>query len=93
LRKKDLVDFMAHDHYGYDSILAIRSLVVTVYDETTESFVKRIRRAATEKTCTTSGICVFEHHDESSLEDDEKGILETLRQAHERWQMQNGKIT
>ena len=57
--------------------------------EDEDTFVKRIRQEITSNTCATSGICVFEHEDESNLDDYEQKILTTLRKAHEEWMKKN----
>ena len=57
--------------------------------EDEDTFVKRIRRVITDHTNQTSGIRVFEHEDESNLDDYEQEILENLRIAHEDWQEKN----
>ena len=57
--------------------------------EDEDTFIKRIRQEITLNTCATSGICVFEHEDESKLDDNEQKILETLRKAHEEWTEKN----
>ena len=54
-------------------------------NEDEDTFVKRIRREIETNTCQTSGICVFEHNDESDLDDYEQKVLENLRIAHENW--------
>lgn len=56
-----------------------------------DTFAKRIRQAIEEKTGETSGIKVFEHSDESALDDYEKQVLNNLRKAHEEWQAKNPK--
>lgn len=58
--------------------------------EDDDSFVRRIRQEITDKTCQTSGICVFEHKDENDLDDSERKILENLRVAHEKWVAEHG---
>ncbi len=54
-------------------------------NEDEHTFVKRIREEITTNTCQTTGICVFEHDDDSNLDDQEQKILATLRRAHEKW--------
>ena len=61
---------------------------------THETFVKEVRskieKNMEDATCETStGICVFEHNDESALDDEEKAVLEKLKAAHEAWQAAN----
>ena len=60
--------------------------------EDEDAFIKRIRQEITSKTCQTSGIYVFEHDDESNLDDIEQKILSTLRKAHEEWMEKNPKV-
>ena len=57
--------------------------------EDEDTFVKRIRRVITDHTNQTSGIRVFEHEDESNLDDYEQEILKNLRNAHEEWTKNN----
>ena len=61
--------------------------------EDEDTFVKRIRRVITDHTNQTSGIRVFEHEDESNLDDYEQKVLENLRNAHEEWTKNNPKST
>lgn len=58
--------------------------------EDDDTFAQRIRTVIEESTCATSGIKVFEHEDESALNDHEQEILSTLRKAHEEWRAKNG---
>ncbi len=58
--------------------------------EDEDTFAKRIRTVIEENTCATSGIKVFEHEDETALDDHEQQILATLQQAHEEWRAKNG---
>ena len=59
--------------------------------EDDDSFLKRIRAEIEEKSCATSGIKVFEHADDRTLDDKEKTILENLRQAHEKWKAKHAE--
>ncbi len=59
--------------------------------ETSEQFARDLRSKIenNQTTSETSGIRVFEHNDERALDDEEKVILETLRQAHENYMAEN----
>ena len=57
--------------------------------EDEDTFNKRIRSVIEENTCATSGIKVFEHVDDSALDEYEMKVLENLRNAHEKWQSEN----
>lgn len=57
--------------------------------EDEDTFIKRIRREIETNICQTSGICVFEHDDESNLDDYEQKVLENLRKGHEAWIKKN----
>lgn len=59
--------------------------------EDEDTFIKRIRREIETNTCQTSGFCVFEHDDESDLDDYEQKVLENLRKGHEQWMKNNPK--
>ena len=59
--------------------------------EDEDTFNKRIRSVIEENTCATSGIKVFEHVDDSALDEYEMKVLENLRNAHEKWQEANPK--
>jgi hypothetical protein len=61
-----------------------------VKKEDDDTFIHRIRDEIEEKSAATSGIRVFEHNDDSTLDDYERKILETLRKAHESWIAKHG---
>ena len=61
--------------------------------EDEHTFIKRIREEIILNTCQTSGIYVFEHDDDSNLDDQEQKILENLRKAHEDWHEKNPRRT
>lgn len=60
--------------------------------EDEDTFIKRIRQEIETNTCQTSGICVFEHEDDSNLDDYEQKVLDNLRKAHESWTEKNPKL-
>ena len=61
--------------------------------EDDDTFVRRIRSEIEEKSGDTSGIRVFEHADESALDDKERQILANLREAHEKWKSEHEEPT
>lgn len=61
--------------------------------EDDDTFVQRIRHAIEDHTGRTSGIKVFEHSDEQTLDQQEREILAKLRAAHEQWQANNPEPT
>ena len=58
--------------------------------EDDDTFAKRIRVVIEENTCATSGIKVFEHEDDTALDEYEMKVLENLRNAHEEWNAKHG---
>lgn len=61
--------------------------------EDDDTFYQRIRSTIEDHTGRTSGIKVFEHNDEATLDDKEREILAKLRAAHEEWQANNPEPT
>ncbi len=57
-------------------------------EDTSAQFVRDIRakiEGNQKTTSESSGIYVFEHHDDRALDIEEKEILENLRSAHSEW--------
>jgi hypothetical protein len=61
--------------------------------EDDDSFYKRIRSEIEDHTGRTSGIKVFEHGDETTLDEQEREILAKLQAAHEEWHTNNPDST
>lgn len=61
--------------------------------EEDDTFYQRIRSTIEEHSGRTSGIRVFEHNDETTLDEKERQILAKLRAAHEQWQANNPEPT
>jgi hypothetical protein len=61
--------------------------------EDDNSFIHRIRHTIEDHSATTTGIKVFEHGDETTLDDHERQILAKLRAAHEEWHANNPEPT
>ena len=61
--------------------------------EDDDTFYQRIRSTIEDHTGKTSGIKVFEHNDEQTLDEQEREILAKLQAAHEEWQTNNPEST